>query len=213
MNEIKKIYSITTRWMLTIVLPLSFFLIIFSKNIIVVLFGSEFAAGATALSILSAGYLIHVAVGQSGLTLISFGKAQYNLINSIIALIANILMNLYLIPIYGINGAAIASTLTFVIVNALMLAELYIMFGIQPYNKNFIKPIAAALLAISPLFYFSRFFETNIINLISGFALLLATYLLLLLIFKAFTTEDIEIIKAFERKTEFKINFLRTFIR
>lgn len=73
------------------------------------IFGEQFKAGSTALIILAGGNLVNSLTGSVGVLLQMTGKQkQYNYI-ILSAAGLNIALNVVLIPLYGINGAAIAS--------------------------------------------------------------------------------------------------------
>ncbi len=73
------------------------------------IFGKQFKAGSTALIILAGGNLVNSLTGSVGVLLQMTGKQkEYNYIVLSAAGI-NIALNVILIPLYGINGAAIAS--------------------------------------------------------------------------------------------------------
>jgi len=57
-------------------LPYIFADITFPEQIIKILFGAEYIAGATALSILVFGFMIGAAVGPTGATLQTYGKTK-----------------------------------------------------------------------------------------------------------------------------------------
>jgi len=67
---------------------------------------------------------------------------------AIIALgIINVLLNLYLIPIYGITGAAIATFTSLVLYNILKLGFIWFKFKIQPFTKKTVNLIGLAFMA------------------------------------------------------------------
>jgi O-antigen/teichoic acid export membrane protein len=97
------------------------------------LFGASFGAGANALRILAIGQLINVAVGSVGLLLSMSGRERYLQRTMIIAAFANILLNVILIPPFGINGAAIATAVSVGGVNLANTAWVRRKMGIQPF--------------------------------------------------------------------------------
>ena len=96
------------------------------------LFGAGFAAGATALRILAVGQFVNVAVGTTGLLLTMSGRERYLQRTMVFAALANIILNASLIPVLGINGAAVATALSLIGVNLANLAWVRRTMGIQP---------------------------------------------------------------------------------
>lgn len=96
--------------------PLFLFIVFFSTQLLN-LFGAEFTTGALALIILSAGQLFSVSVGSTNYILAMTGKQKALAVAVCAALLANILLGLWLIPTYGIIGAAISTGASIVISN------------------------------------------------------------------------------------------------
>jgi O-antigen/teichoic acid export membrane protein len=111
---IKKATQITA----TLTLPLAFFLIFFSEYILR-LFGAEFTDGTTALIFITIGALFNAMTGNVDLLLNMTGN-QIIVRNILFAgFVINVILNLFLIPLYGINGAALSSLIVNIIVNTI----------------------------------------------------------------------------------------------
>ena len=81
------------------------------------LFGEEFKVGVTAFIFLSCGRLISSFSGSVGNILQMTGNQNIYAIILLIGAILNVVLNLILIPLYGINGAAIASMSSLIVWN------------------------------------------------------------------------------------------------
>jgi O-antigen/teichoic acid export membrane protein len=140
MQGLASVYKAGARWIIHISLPLYLILFIFADEIMG-LYGSTFLVGAQALIILSVGQLINVSVGSAGYLLSMTGRARIELINRIITVVANFLLNWLLIPIMGINGAAIATAFSTSAVNLIRLMENYKLLKIHPFSKKLFCPV------------------------------------------------------------------------
>lgn len=80
-------------------------------------FGQDFTTGYWSLIILSAGQLANIFVGPVGnlLTMSNYEKISVNIM--IISTLINIILNLSLIPLYGMEGAAIGTSICLLIWN------------------------------------------------------------------------------------------------
>lgn len=96
------------------------------------LFGPEFEVGATALRILALGQFVNVSVGSTGVLLTMSGRERYYQRTMTLGALANIVLNVTLIPILGINGAAIATALSTGGVNLANLTWVRKTMDIQP---------------------------------------------------------------------------------
>lgn len=114
-----------TYWVFSLVFPTFLVMLLFSEQVLTILFGSQYAPAATALSILTIGYLISASVGRVGSFLKSTGHTKYILYNNLAAVILNIILNIVLIPRYGIIGAAVATSASIIFTNLLMFIEVW----------------------------------------------------------------------------------------
>lgn len=98
---------------LGIVISITFY--IFSNQLIVVLYGNEFISSVAVLEIhVWATIFIFIGVANSQYVIIE-GHTIYLLYQSIIGALFNIILNLYLIPIYKSEGAAWATLISYLV--------------------------------------------------------------------------------------------------
>ncbi|MDI1307274.1 MAG: MATE family efflux transporter, partial [bacterium] len=88
-------------------LPVVLFVCLFSENILY-FFGENYIQGKQALLILMAGQLLASFFGVSAIYLNMTGRQSIFQIVLIFAVLVNLILNIILIPIYSITGAAIA---------------------------------------------------------------------------------------------------------
>ena len=151
-EELKRLFQMTTRWILTVSLPIALILISF-PNSIMTLFGPGFRPGWPVLIVLSSACLVNAGVGSAGFMLIMSGRQNIELFNTIAMVSLNVTLNIWLIRLYGITGAAIATGGSMAAINIIRLIEIGLFLKIQPYNRKYIKPLLAGLIAIAiPLF-------------------------------------------------------------
>ena len=119
-SELHKTIKNTTRIVFLLTIPIVLFLIVFSEFVLH-LFGSNFVEGKTALIIISIGVLLNVMTGNVD-QILNMTNNQKTLQNiTIFGLLLNVGLNIFLIPKYGINGAAISSLFTNVVFNLICL--------------------------------------------------------------------------------------------
>lgn len=214
-EEIRNIYKTSTRWMFSIIFPTFLIFILFPDNILRILFGEEFVLGSLSLIILSFGVLFSISTGLSIETTIAIGKNKViNYITSIAAS-SNIILNIILIPIYGMIGAAIAMASAYIIWSFLTLYYLYKKINIQPYDRNYFKPFIASLFSVGMIYFILKIVlkSTDFLMLITCFIIFIPLYSFMFLVMKGLSKEDVLILKSIERKTDLKIKWLRDFIK
>ncbi len=94
-------------------------------------YGSAFTAGQRALTILSIGKILSVMLGLPGMILIMTGYERDAARAIGLSAIIAILLNLVLIPRWGLEGTAIATASTTILWNILMVVLLYKRLGIH----------------------------------------------------------------------------------
>jgi O-antigen/teichoic acid export membrane protein len=210
-EDIGKIYKTVSKWIFYLNFPLFLVFAIYPNAVINMLFGSEYIGAGNSLRILSIGYIIFSIGNVSSGMINLFEKTKYHILNAFVAVIAAVSLNYLLIPIYGIEGAAIANMMTFVIYTILPIIETYMISKHLPFHSGMLKSFVAGAISITVVYSFTKFFFTdlNIWILAPMFIVFLGIYSLLLLILRGLGEEDIMILKAIEKKTGIKINFLR----
>lgn len=165
-NDFKKIqemYVITTKWIITINLMIFGMILVFSEDIMHVS-GEEFIVGSMALILIAMGQVVNAAVGSVGNINQMTGKPSYMLISAACAMVVNITLNILLIPMYGINGAAIATAIALAIQNVIGFGLMYRRLKLNPYNRSYLNILLVFLLSTTGIFCVSQFFGvTNFI--------------------------------------------------
>ena len=149
-DRARGVYQTTTGWLMAATWPMYLTFALFAPTLLQ-LFGKGFAGGADALTVLGLTMLVATAVGTVDMVLLMGGKSSWNLFNTVVALSANIALNLLLIPRYGGTGAAIAWSSSILFTNLLPLGQVWKFLGMHPFGRGFPKVAVAALAAYGAL--------------------------------------------------------------
>jgi stage V sporulation protein B len=134
-EELNQGISLLHNYSLLIVIPLAVTMFVFPEFIISLLFGQEYLGGALAMRILSIG-VIFFTIGTIDQSIISgIGKPRTVTKIVLIASIFNIVANVMLIPVWGMNAAALTTTISYFLIMGLTLSSL---------NKNLKFKIGAS---------------------------------------------------------------------
>ena len=139
------VYQSTTAWMVAINWPIYLVLLIFGPALLAA-FGRDFAGGEVVLVVLAVTMLAATAVGPVDVVLLMGGGSTWNLVNTVLALGANLALNVVLIPRYGLAGAAAASAAGTLLNNLLPLAQVWRSMGLHPFGTG--VAVAAGLSAV-----------------------------------------------------------------
>lgn len=142
--ELQQYVTQSTKLVALFTVPVVLVLLIFYQHILGA-FGPEFLVGKYALAILCVGQLFNAFSGSGGQLLIMTGFEKINQNIIIITTLLNVTLNFTLIPLYGVNGAAIASMSSLIIRNML-----YIFFVNKKLNiDSFYNPLPRLMVKFS----------------------------------------------------------------
>jgi len=212
-NEINRIYPLLTKWLCFFTFPIFLFIMLFSAQIINIMYGNEYIGAVNTLRILSIATIISNISGPNGSTLISIGKPKLILYSITAATITNIALNVVLIPQYGIEGAAIAITISFILFNIIKSSLLYFSIGTIPFNYNLIKPTILTIFIVSIIYIIIQNLFVIMYFIIPLFLVIFYLIYFASFVFtKSVENEDVEIITIISKKLNLKIDFLTNFM-
>ena len=120
MDAFQYLATIAARWAFVLALPVVVLFAIFGTIVIHLTFGSAYVSAQSALTILALGQLVTAGFGTVAPLLNMAGYERDTAIGIAIAAVCNVALNLVLIPAYGVNGAAVATSLSLVAWNVIL---------------------------------------------------------------------------------------------
>jgi O-antigen/teichoic acid export membrane protein len=146
-NRLARVYTAVTKWVATLTLFGFAFLYVFLGELLGI-FGTAIPAAEWALIVLALGQVTAAVVGPAGYLLTMSEYEQLQMVNSVVVSVANVGLNYVLIQEYGIVGAAAATGVSFVALNALRLIQTWYLLGLQPYSRQYWRGLVAVVGAI-----------------------------------------------------------------
>jgi len=203
MGLIKQLSQQVGKWIFILNLPLFIMIFLFPGAFLNILFGSQYLAAENALRFLIMGSFISSMSIISSNLLSMIGKSKILLMNISLSAILNFLLNLYLVPRYGINGASVATMICSVILALMFFLEARHYTSIIPLRR---KMLTILLSAAVPTFIFILARPYLSINLAS-IALLGIVFTLiyagLILLTKSLDKNDMFLLDSIKRKFSF----------
>lgn len=162
--ELKKLYTVTREIGVYLTIPLIFIYINYSEVIFSII-SKNMAAYNKLLVYLAIAMYINVFSGLNGtiINLSSYYRIQFYL--KIIFILITILGNIYFLKKYGLNGAAISSSICLIIYNFFKGIVVYLKEKIHPFSRNFFKELLIILVLILLNFIFKKLVTINIFSL------------------------------------------------
>lgn len=140
LESIRKIYSQSVKYLL---LAGGLLLVGITTNIndLLSLLPEVYHKGAAVVIITSVGAFLNIATGVNTSILFNSDKYIYGTFLLIVLLVLSLALNIIFIPLYGIEGAALATVIASVIYNVLKYMIIWKSFNMQPYNNSSLKII------------------------------------------------------------------------
>lgn len=214
LSEIRRNFSILTKWLCSATLPLFLILFLFPETILSFLFGANYASAGSALRILSLGAIITNLFGPNASALVTMGKSQFIMWTILAGATLDIGLNIALIPPLGIEGAAIASAVAMTLIGFAYSWKLYSLSGAQPMSKNLVKP---TLVSLAMIFLFQYIFKSFVSvawwMLPFLFILYYGVYCLAVLLTRSFDQEDISLLLTIEKRMGVNLSLVKSILR
>jgi O-antigen/teichoic acid export membrane protein len=103
--------------------------------------GEKFGNTSLAFFLLGTGKLIDLITSSNGSILNISERYRYYLLLQLLLMVLAVTLNLLLIPIWGLNGAALATTIAIIVYNILKAYLVYRWYRIQPFTLSLLKSV------------------------------------------------------------------------
>jgi len=190
-HDLMKIYiGQSYRYVSFLVIPLCVGIIVFASPIINLLFGQQFLPGTSALQILAVGMFFFTLYTISSSISQGLGRPRLPMYALVAGTTIDLILSLLLVPSFGINGAAIATTLSALFIMATLMLTTLKLANIQLPIYEYIKILIAAL--IMGMFFIP--FPHTTIFLIIGIIFSPSIYLGVLALIGGLKLEDLKLL-------------------
>ncbi|MBN1464392.1 flippase [candidate division KSB1 bacterium] len=203
-----------SKWIIAFTVPIFLLLIVFSDDILLLLLGQDTVIGATPLCIASVGYFINAAFGVFNIILNAAGKTKLTLLDTSVYVAANILLDVLLIPRYGLVGAAVAGALSMLIMNMLAVWQNYRLYHLKPVTGQIMRLVLIGAVAAGASFILKMAipFHFDLLSIAVGSFLFILLYFIGLKKIRIFDENDLAIIAAVENRIGKKLTLLRRMV-
>jgi len=151
-KKISYAMDVIYRYAFLVTMPLILGVFFFGKVLLRLFFGSEFLPGMLAFRILLIGTLFYITAMVNNNALSAIGQPQKVAKVILIAAALNLIMNLILIPIFGMDGAAITTTISYIMIFVLSTLYLSRYISIKSPWIQWLKTLIGGMLFILVLY-------------------------------------------------------------
>lgn len=200
-DELHRLYTVVTKWIFLGTLPLFLLFILFPNEAIGYTFGARYAEAGTALAILALGFFSHTLVGPNESTLKSIGATRHVMYDNVTAAVVNVVVNLLLVPTYGIIGAAAGTTVAYIVLNALYSYHVFTLTDVHPFSTAMLKPgIGGIALGLATYVIVTSMFQITPGILVTACLVYGIAYTVTILLLGGVEREEIMLILSFEER-------------
>lgn len=129
------------RWITITSVMALFPMVLFPEELLGSIYKPEYVAGGRALVVLAAGFAVHNVLSTHANLLEALGRSRLLAVNSVVAAVTNVVLNILLIPEYNILGAAIATAVAYVLMDVVGTLELWYVTDEFLLPKSMVIPV------------------------------------------------------------------------
>ncbi len=141
-ESIRLTYATVTKWMALFSMPLFILFFFLPSRSLGFVYGSNYTSIIAPLEITVVGAFASTLFGPASATQVALGQTRLVAYNSATAAAVDVGLALWLVPMYGSVGSAIAWASAATLVAALSLSELAWTTGIHPFRDHSLTPLA-----------------------------------------------------------------------
>lgn len=199
-DSIRQLSKQVGKWIFVLNLPILLLILIFPEQLIQILFGNQYALAENSLRFLSIGMFFSALFTVSQRLISMIGKSKILLIDTLIISAINIFLNIFLIPKYGISGAAFATMISLISLNIIFLIQAHHYISIIPLRRKMIKIILISIVPATLLILIKNQLQSiNLLEIIFMGSFFVLFYFLLILL-TCLDKNDLVILKAIKQK-------------
>ncbi|WP_266079406.1 oligosaccharide flippase family protein [Haladaptatus caseinilyticus] len=209
-EEMTRLYSLVTKWVVVFTLPVFLFVVGFPGTIMTALFGEAYTSGGLVLAIVVAGFFVEVTTGMTRAALTAIGDTTFIFWTTTATIIANVGLGILLVPSFGIVGVAAATAVTYAALNVGSAIRLYVERGFHALSDALAR-ITGSSVALFGLLYvlFGSSIRSSLpLVLLSGMVFYVV-HMGLFFAVGGLEAEDFELLKGYADVLPIDINSLR----
>jgi O-antigen/teichoic acid export membrane protein len=233
LEDMRSVAETAQRWSLFMTVPVATVMIAFSREMLTIFYGEAYAGGSIVLSLFVLGVIIKSISSVLSLSLSAMRVVRLQLKILLIGGMANLIVNILLIPVIGMPGAAVAFLVSTIVFAYLLRGHARRLFGFH-FSPRFTKLLAAAAvtiiiaLLIKPFFiiaaismpdvgdslfelYLSKLYYLTFLGMLAGLSFIM--FMLLVLALRCFGSQDVAIMEKAMAKARVPEGLIRLMVR
>ncbi|HTY43798.1 MAG TPA: flippase [Patescibacteria group bacterium] len=203
---IKELSKQVQKWIFIVNLPIFLLLFIFPGAFINVLFGAQYITADSSLRLLAVAFFFSSLTVIFSNLLSMIGKSKIIFLNYLAMSVINLILDIILVPRYGILGAAFASMTSYIIFTLVFFLQVRHYLSIIPLRRKMIRIIFSIIPPALLLICVKQFIPVNLLSVILEGLFFILTYILFIFLTKSLDKNDFMILKAVRRNSSLSLN-------
>ncbi|WP_432146974.1 lipopolysaccharide biosynthesis protein, partial [Streptomyces sp. bgisy084] len=172
----RHLHRLSTRWIALFSWPVFVILAAYPGTALSV-FGSGFSGGAAGLVAVAVACLVNVGVGNAQTVILMAGRSVWNLVVASAAFVAQLGSGIWLVPRYGVLGAAISWGLAVVVDNVASALLAHYRLGFCTFDRGYVYSAVIGTVTVAfPVFVTRAFLGDGAHGAFLGTALAIAAF-------------------------------------
>jgi O-antigen/teichoic acid export membrane protein len=188
------------RWLVILSIPAMTPLLLFPEPFITGVYRPRYAAGAGALVVLAFAFGVDNVFNAFGNLLRGIGASRALAFDSAVGAVANVGLNLLLIPEYGIVGAAFATLAAYLLMDALKTVQLWYLTGRVPLSAPTVTPAVVGAPLVGAAYLLRDAVPTSLPGLVAFGAVFGTVYLVCVVVLLGFEPEEVMLVRSVEER-------------
>lgn len=198
---IRDVSTQIVKWIFLVNIPLLFFIALFPETVIRIIFGSDFVSGSQALRILTISGMLTSFISIFTNLISAIGKTRVILFWFLTFTGVNFGLAVYLVPDYGLIGAATATAVSSILFFLASFTYVKKQYSFYPINRALFRSITYCLILIAIFFTISEYLTLDsMIKQAMFFIVFLIVYAIMIFYSKTLNSDDFEIVRSTFRK-------------
>lgn len=202
-------FATATKWTTVVSLPLFLLFVFLPSPSLRLVYGPSYSTITLPLIIAGTGAFFSTIVGPSAAVQIALARTRFLLVNSGISVTTDVLLALWLVPLYGLTGAAVAWAVATSLYPGLAVAELAYYDAIHPFRRTYVLPLVATGGPAAILLTAARLVQVPDWSLIPMGVGLALFYILMIIVTRSVDEGDSMLLGVMERFLGVRLEFVR----
>jgi O-antigen/teichoic acid export membrane protein len=212
-REMLSVHRSVLRWLVIATVPTLVPFVLFPEAFISAVYGSRYASGGLTLAVLALGFAVHNVLDVHTSLLQGLGRSKEIAFNNIVAAVLNVVLNVWLIPEIGIVGAAVATVVSYFVVDVLMVAEVRYHVGVFPFGATVWKPAVVAVPLLGVAVLLQGVVPERLLWIVGYTALFGLAYVVAILLTLGIRPEEVMLLRSVEERYGLSLGPLDAVVR